>query len=222
MECKYSPKYFVIFTTIFCNIDIRLVQELKSRCSEFTKEALHNEFEFPTLYQQLRIAIGAEGSQRSHITLRAQPHAYGSEPWYDFVEVLVTEDRDNVSGVKAHYAAELVTFVDLTRKVQCIEDMDDEDEEDQRLFAGAEKDGSSMLALVKFYVNALTPEERGNDPSYKWKDLSNTHKSLPFALVREDPNQNAKYGLIDTEQIQQGLWVQSDFQDPTRYWVLKM
>ena len=137
--------------------------------------------------------------------------------------MLVTEDRGNVSGVKAHYAAELVTFVDLTRKVRCVDDMDDDDEEeDQRLFEGAEKDGSSMLALVKFYVNALTPEERGNDPSYKWKDLSNTHKALPFALVREDSNQIAKYGLIDTEQIQQGLWVQSDFQDPTRYWVLKM
>ena len=77
MECKYSLQYSVIFTHIFHNIDIRLVQELKSRCSEYTKEALHKEFEFPTLYQQLRIAIGAEGSQRSHITLRAQPHAYG-------------------------------------------------------------------------------------------------------------------------------------------------
>lgn len=209
------------------------------------------EFEYPTLYQQLRIAIGAEGSQRSHITLRAQPQAYGSEPWYDFVEVVVEEDRDGRT-VKAHYAAEVVCFVDLVRKKQentCGgpasqeqvrgvreskggEYRDEEDEDDcssssDELFDAAPDDivleeESSMLAFVKFYVNALSNAERGNDQNYRWPDLANFHKSLPFSLVKEDPNQQARYGLIDTEQIQQGLWVQRDFQDPNRHWVLKM
>ena len=89
------------------NINIRLLQELKSRCSEFTREALLWEFEYPTLYQQLRIAIGAEGSQKAHITLRAQPQAYGSEPWYDFVEVVVEEDsaNNNLGVGRADYSA---------------------------------------------------------------------------------------------------------------------
>lgn len=228
------------------NINIRLVQELKSRCSEFTRDALQREFEYPTLYQQLRIAIGAEGSQKAHITLRAQPQAYGSEPWYDFVEVVVEEDRgNNIGVVKAHYAAECLCFIDLTRKsgvgVRLAEEprgvkerkggedgdsgtstSSDEDDDIAPENAADAFPATSMLAFVKFYVNALTDAERGNQPEYRWGDLSNTHKSLPFALVKVDPNPQARYGLIDTEQIQQGLWVQSDFEDPTRYWVLKM
>ena len=209
------------------------------------------EFEYPTLYQQLRIAIGAEGSQRSHITLRAQPQAYGSEPWYDFVEVVVEEIREN-HPVKAHYCAELICFVDLVKRKRdvennghavqeqevvrgvreskggeyCDEDEDSSSSSDEAFDAAPDdivlEEESSMLAFVKFYVNALSNAERGNDPNYRWPDLSNFHKSLPFSLVKEDPNQQARYGLIDTEQIQQGLWVQQDFQDPNRHWVLKM
>lgn len=228
------------------NITIRLLQELKSRCSEFTRDALIREYEYPTLYQQLRIAIGAEGSQRAHITLRAQPQAYGAEPWYDFVEVVVEEDRGNSIGiVKAHYAAECLCFIDLTRKSGVVDFSEHrgarerkvgDNEEEEELDSGYnssdddiapenaadELPATSMLAFVRFYVNALTDAERGNRPEYRYGDLSNTHKSLPFAMVHVDPNLQARYGLIDTEQIQQGLWVQRDFQDPARFWVLKM
>ena len=235
---------------IFTNTDIRLLQELKGRCSEYTQEALDAEFEHPTLYQQLRLGIGCEGSQRSHVILRAQPSFQGNQPWYDWVEVVVTEDRNGVP-TKAHYAAQLLCFVDLTARKKISgaqrkdvaggeeragrrvtgggdEEEDDGEEEDcssdsSDLPEPAEEEESSwMLALVKFYISALLPSERDNDPNYKWKDLTNVHKVIRLPLVQEDPNVMARYGLIDTEQIQQGLWTQADFQTPDRVWVLKL
>ena len=220
---------YEIFTFIFLHIvlyiDIRLVRELMSRCSEFSLDALEAEYEYPTLFQQLRISIGCEGSQRSNMTIRAQPRAYGSEPWYDFVEVAVNEDRNGVQ-VQAHYAAQVICFVDLSKKGQNMmyslhhqgsEESSSDSDVDE---IGAEK--SFMLAFVKFYINALSPAERQQSVSnYQWNDLKNIHRMVPLSIVREDPNINARYGLIDTEQIQQGLWMQQDFETPDRYRVLK-
>lgn len=225
-----------------------MVQELKGRCTEYTTDALKNEFEYPTIFQQLRLAIGSEGSQKSHMTLRAQPHSYGTEPWYDFAEVIVKEDRGNGNIVNAHYAAQLLCFVDLTRKSKLgkttppLSSSDEEEGEEENKEADEEADSgddeeppsameeeddneegqSWMLAFVKFHVNALRPSERDNDPAYTWNDLSVLHKTIPLACVHEDPDPIARYGLIDTEQIQQGLWVQKDYQTPDRLWVLKL
>ena len=204
-------------------------------------QALKTEYEHPTIYQQLRISIGAQGSQRSSIILRAQPHAYGSEPWYDFVEVLVSEKRGNDPDFKAAYAAQLICFLDITRKARTVSteelaervdgpDSDDGDDDDTSSTSSSTTSShapsemassTSMLALVKFHINALTLAERRNHPDYVYHDMSITHKTLPFAIVKEDPNPRARYGLIDTEQIQQGLWVQEDFETPGRFWVLK-
>lgn len=204
-------------------------------------EALKAQFEFPTLYQELRLGIGCEGSQKSNVILRAQPRFQGGQPWYDFVEVVVTEDRDGVP-TNAHYAAQLLCFVDLSAKQkparttprrtpwlgggEKLEEHQEEDDYDCSSISDMEElvheETSWMLALVKFYVSALAPSERDNDPNYKWKDLSNIHKVIPLPLVHEDPNPMARYGLIDTEQIQQGLWTQADFQTPHRLWVLKL
>ena len=65
----------------------------------------------------------------------------------------------------------------------------------QRMQRADELPATSMLALVRFYVNALTDAERGNRPEYRYGDMSNTHKSLPFAMVHVDPNLQARYGL---------------------------
>ena len=221
---------------IFFDITIRFVQELKGRCSAFTMEALKAEYEYPSIYQELKIAVGSSGSQRKQLTLRGQSQCSGPNAWYDFVEVVVTEDRrvgTTVQATKAHYVAQIICFVDLSKK----RTLSSQTIFNQSCGAGVPGDGDEepisdieesdngeltwMLAFVKFHVNSLSAGERGNDPTYGYGDLTNVHKVLPFSLVQEDSNPRAKYGLIDTEQIQQGVWVQNDFQTPDRLWVIK-
>ena len=118
-------------------------------------------------------------------------------PWYDFARIHIQEDR-NGEVAEADYAAEIQAFVDLESKTT---------------------GEVEMLALVKFHASALTYHESA-DPTNPWKDLSKVCRHLPLPLVCEDPDTNARYGLVDTEQIKHGLWVQRDFQTPDRLWVL--
>ena len=161
-----------------------------------TQQALLAEFSFPELYQELRVSAPGHGSQNKNVVFRCKPN-YEGGPWYDFVQVLVTDDLDG-EPTDLMYAAEILAFVVLQKK---------------------NEEHEMMMAFVKFYVSALTYHEAEN-PYYPGKDLSKVAKNLPFALVHEDPILMARYGLIDTEQIQGGLWVQEDFQTPGRYWVI--
>ena len=173
-----------------------------------TVAALRREFNYPTLYQQLHIKLPVtEPGERKPVTIfRCRPW-YEGGPWYDYVRVYVMEEDEDDDGrnKKAFYAAQLLAFVDITKKAVDSE-ADDECE-------------VSMLALVKYFLSALAPGE-SEDVTYTGKDLTHVSKHMLFPLVHPDPNPVARYGLIDTEQIENGVWVQEDFQTPGRFWVI--
>ena len=78
-----------------------------------------------------------------------------------------------------------------------------------------------MLAFVKYKVNALRFSERLNGIQNR-NDLVVTHKLLQFACVQDDPDEGRRYGLIDTEQIKEPLWLEEDVDQPGRSWVIDL
>lgn len=80
---------------------------------------------------------------------------------------------------------------------------------------------SYILAFVKYKVNALVFNETLNGLNNR-KDLVVKHKVLRFACVKDDPNEVERYGLIDTEQIIEPLWLEEDVEQPGRSWVIDL
>ena len=158
---------------------------------EKTFYSLNDDFPLPILYQELRTRVEARGSEKMHTIFRCKPFFEG-EPWYDFVRVSVKETRDGVES-EHMYAAQILAFVDLGEH--------------------------GMHAFVKYFISALAYNER-EFPNYQYHDLAQHNKYLRIPLVHEDPNEMARFGIIDTEQIEDGLWVQADFETPDRFWVL--
>ena len=78
-----------------------------------------------------------------------------------------------------------------------------------------------MLAFVKYKVNALEFSERLNGVLNR-NDMVVVHKILQFPCVKDDPDEGKRYGLIDTEQIKEPLWLEENVEQPGRSWVIDL
>ena len=181
-----------------------------------TIEALRREYYLPTLYQELSIKpTELDVHEKKPAPFRCRPFFYGGQ-WYDFASIAVMEDRGGGPEVEVHHAAQILAFVELRRRKP---EVADGGIDNLQGVEECDEVGDQMLAFVKFFVSALNNNEAEN-PTYEGKDLSRVAKYLRLPMVHEDPNLLARYGLVDTEQIEHGLWLQHDFETPNRFWVL--
>lgn len=135
---------------------------------------------------------------------------FHSEPWFDFVSVLV-----DVGGNSYNFVARLLTFV-------CIEKREGSDEDDE------------MLALVEWYTSCngkkkkSKKRKRGSrqegaaavlESDSREQSMETKHPLLPMPYVERCQLEN-RYDLVDTSAINGGLWVQRDFDEEGKFWVI--
>ena len=164
----------------------------------------------------ISLTINPKGSEKSNITFRACPNIEGG-PWYDFVSILIQED-DPITPTKTkivEYAAKILAFVELQKRDSATKSLEEPETQ-------TGEDG--VFAWCEFYIDA-TPEnmKKKSDLSEERKnarDLSVTNKynNLPFVTL--DPNVGERYGLMDVSYIVEGLWLQQDFTEHDKFWVL--
>ena len=167
-------------------------QPYNSERGRCLRKIFFNLFHPPVLYKSFNIRVGD-----SSTTFRAS-RRFHERPWYDFLCCSVDEGDRGVNK----YAARALTFVSLTKK---------------GLHAQ-----SQMLVLVEWYVSAVgggggkQKRKRGGEET---RDLRSRHPVLPLPYVKLAPEKE-RYGLINTEAVNGGLWVQEDFEVPGHFWVI--
>ena len=81
-----------------------------------------------------------------------------------------------------------------------------------------------QYAFVQYYVSAVSPDMRTDEDRTETRmqrnDLSITNRYNHLPYVYLDPDVERRYGLIDTSTIVSGLWIQEDFTNKGKYWVL--
>ena len=185
-----------------------LVQSLLRHCELDSIDDFERLYSSPSLFEELSIALpesNARGSERDSRLVRCRPNVEGSE-WYDYVAVSV--ESDDGSQVM-EYAAQVLAFIELTA-------LGNEDSSTWP-FTG-------MLAYVRFYVSAVEQADRVEEDQVPRRanrnDLSVVHSTNGLPYIMEDPDDETVYQIVDVSAIQNGLWVQQDFTDDERYWVL--
>ena len=132
------------------------------------------------------------------LTLRAHA-SFQNAPWFDFVRCRVQEVGAGGDG-SVEYAGRAIAFVSL-----------------RSMYTGEEE----WLVLVEWYVSCLAPaRRRGPRSNSQCQDLRSVHPHLPFPAIKLQEAVTKRWDLMDTEVIRGGLWVQQDFSDPKRFWVL--
>jgi hypothetical protein len=77
-----------------------------------------------------------------------------------------------------------------------------------------------MFALVEWYVDGTPPTKKKKSCKQNC-DLSIRHNELPLPFVQPaDPLESPRYGLVVTDCINGGLWVQEDFEQKGKFWVI--
>ena len=135
--------------------------------------------------------ITTPGAQRG-LTFRTHTDFHGA-PWFDFLRCSVEERGESVD-----YAGRALAFVSLRSR-----------------YTGLEE----MLVLVEWYVSCVDESGLGRGVRPR-QDLRSCHPHLPFPAIKRQEAATKRWDLVDTDHVQGGLWVQQDFSDKDRFWVL--
>ena len=166
------------------------------------------------------------------VILRASPKFRDTE-WYDFIRV---QQQDGSSCV-----AKVLTLVSIAQSGSKKSRQDVE--------GNAGGASLKLRAFVEYYASALQLPQRSSQrrvhktgssgsvvgtkrvatavsfygqPVFdEWsRDMEHLHTEAGIPLVTLEPHAAHRYGLIPTESILGGLWVQPSFQDPRSFWVI--
>jgi hypothetical protein len=148
-------------------------------------------YDRPQLFKTFRCVVGGE---KQALTFRAQSSFQG-KPWFDFLRCKVDEAN---SGTSRDYAGRALTFVSLQNRVTHEEE---------------------MLVLVEWYVSCHDEAAAGSRRRVP-EDLRYHDRRLPFPTIKRQEAVSKRWELVDTEEVQGGLWVQQDFTEQERFWVL--
>jgi hypothetical protein len=100
--------------------------------------------------------------------------------------------------------------------VLCFLEVNARDDEEDGDSDGDQPVIGGNFGFVRYFTSAVP--NRFNRLDLKWSVEPNT--GLPY--IEMDPSLESRYDLVDVSAIQDGLWVQQDFDNKGKYWVLNV
>jgi hypothetical protein len=198
------------------------------------RDAFWRNYQDPAVLRELHMEHGTvRKGRRTKMILRAHPRVEFS-PWYDFVRVKVPEGGEPEEVVDA---VEERAQVEEEKEVGELDDSVEGDEEDMPAagvvinFYAAEliafvalwKKGEEhhvteprMMAFVRYFKSALPRSLSTVDVEH----LEARHIYTKLALIRQDPDAEMRFALVDTEAIAGALWVENNPAISGTKWVL--